>query len=347
MNPFVLQIVVVLCCLCVETHGSFLYNVFNETTGLVFVGSAATTSCINDTLRNYGDVHGDADRFNEDVIKERGETTDSVFESTVETHQQEYNKEIEESQAGFLHRPGTLSAPTRCSVRVRLTPSGPSKAGAVWYREEVPVSTGFDTYFTFQMTDHSKECSLHKDQYFTQISYRSCSVHGGDGFAFVIHNAEESRLDTSQYPIGTNGGQMGFGGIPNSLAIAFDTWQNPGEDTMGVDHVSVQSMGQGENDALEKGLLGVPRAVDLADGAVHLARVKYFPQLMPQYVIIRELIWVMFRELLLYTAFESLESPDLLLPYSVITLALHNTIILIITHKSTNPLQVFRQACGL
>ena len=60
--------------------------------------NTATTTCTNDTLRNYGDVHGDADRFNEDVIKERGETTDSVFESTVETHQQEYNQEIEESQ---------------------------------------------------------------------------------------------------------------------------------------------------------------------------------------------------------------------------------------------------------
>ena len=32
-----------------------------------------------------------------------------------------------------------------------------------------------------------------------------------------------------------------------------------------------------------------------------------------------------------------LGSPDLLLSYSMITLALHNTIILIITHKSFNP----------
>ena len=77
---------------------------------------------------------------------------------------------------------------------------------------------------------------------------------------------------------------MGFGGIPNSLAIAFDTWQNPGEDSIGVDHVSIQSKGNGANDALEDGLLGVPRATDLADGAVHLARVKYFPELKPEYL---------------------------------------------------------------
>jgi len=153
----------------------------------------------------------------------------------------------------------------------------------MWYRDEVPVSNGFDTFFTFQITDHSKECTLHKDQYFTQFSYRSCSVHGGDGFALVLHNAESSRK-AGAWQLGGDGGQMGFGGIPNSLAIAFDTWQNPGEDSIGVDHVSIQSMGVNPNDALEKGLLGVPRAIDLADGAVHMARVKYFPELKPQYL---------------------------------------------------------------
>jgi hypothetical protein len=268
---------------CNLINANFVYKDFNETTGLWFVGSAGTTSCKDDKLLNYGDVHGKADQFNEDVIKERGETTDAVFESSVETHQQIYNQEIEASQAGFLHRPGTYSAPTTCAVRSRLTPSGPSKSGAMWFRDEVPVSNGFDTYFTFQITDHSKECTLHKDQYFTQLSYRTCSVHGGDGFALVIHNADDSSRK-SQYQLGGNGGQMGFGGIPNSLAIAFDTWQNPGEDTLGVDHISVQSRGTLPNDALESGLLGVPRAQEIADGIIHMARVKYFPELKPEYL---------------------------------------------------------------
>ena len=39
MNSSILQVLSVLCCLCL-TQGSFLFNVFNETTGLVFVGSA-------------------------------------------------------------------------------------------------------------------------------------------------------------------------------------------------------------------------------------------------------------------------------------------------------------------
>lgn len=279
---------------------NFRFADFNETTGLKFVQDAATTSCRDDPDLNYGDTHGDADSImslsSSDAQEvEVGETTDSVFESSVETHQQIYNEEIDESQAGFLHRKGTISAPTGCSVRSRLTPSGPGKVGAMWYREEVPVSNGFDTYFSFQISDHSKECTLHKDQYFTQQSYRTCSVHGGDGFAFVIHNTPDSVLSNS-FPIGTDGGQMGFGGIENSLAIAFDCWQNPGEDTLGVDHISIQSKGQLANDALEGGLLGLPRYQEIADGKVHMARIKYFPELVPRY-------------------FDQLVASDSLLPY--------------------------------
>ena len=51
----------------------------------------------------------------------------------------------------------------------------------------------------------------------------------------------------------------------------------------------------------------------------------------------------MFRGLLLYTDFaifhinSALRNPDLLLSYCMITISLHYTIILIITHKSFNP----------
>lgn len=104
---------------------------------------------------------------------------------------------------GFLHRNDTLSSPLYCSQRVRLTPSGPSKIGAMWYREMRPVSNGFDTYFTFQITDHSKQCTLVKDQYFSKRHHRSCSVRGADGFAFVIQNS-----DNGTESIGKDGGNM-------------------------------------------------------------------------------------------------------------------------------------------
>ena len=228
------------------SRGDFVYQDFNETTGLLFNGNAATTSCFDNPANRYGDVAGKGDRFNENVVKERGETTDLTAESSVETNIDIYNEEIARQQAGFLHRSGTKSAPKNCAIRARLTPSGPAKAGSVWFRDKSPVLNGFDTFFTFQITDHSKECILVKDQYFSKIHHRTCSVRGADGFAFVIH------LDPKgENAIGRVGGQMGFGGISNSLAIAFDTWTNPGSDTMLADHISIQSLGTGPNDALQ------------------------------------------------------------------------------------------------
>lgn len=225
-------------------------------------------------------MYGKADKFTEGGDVERGETTDLTSESAVETNEEKFNEEVESYLAGFLHRGDTISAPTDCAQRIRLTPSGPSKAGSVWFHDEVNVNNGFDTQFTFQISDHSKECTIHKDQYFSQMHHRTCSVRGGDGFAFVIQR--DKRLAAA---IGENGGQMGFGGLENSVAIAFDTWQNPGEDRIGVDHVSFQSGGRGnDNDGLEEGLLGIPRAHKIADGIVHRVRIVYFSELRAEYL---------------------------------------------------------------
>ncbi|CAE7692754.1 unnamed protein product, partial [Symbiodinium microadriaticum] len=259
----------------------FVYVDFNDTTGIVFNGDAGTTVCRDDEMLRYGDVQGKADLFDEGGSSiERGETTDLTFESTVETNLAIYNEEIEKYLSGFLHRGFTVTSPSTCKGRVRLTPSGPAKAGSIWFRDDVPVNNGFDTYFTFQISDHSKECTVHKDQYFTQRHHRTCSVRGGDGFAFVIQNGPDNTA-----ALGANGGQMGFGGLQNSVAIAFDTWQNPGDDLFGVDHVSFQSRGRtATNDGLDAGLLGIPRVAELADGSVHLVRIAYFSDLRAEYL---------------------------------------------------------------
>jgi len=191
-----------------------------------------------------------------------------------------YNAEIEQYLAGFLHRNDTSNAPTNCTNRIRLTPSGPSKIGSVWFRDKFAIYRGFDTHFTFQITDHSKECTLHRDQYFSAIHHRTCSVRGADGFAFVIHNDPNNTRT-----IGEPGGQMGFGGLQNSIAIAFDTWPNPGLDQLSVDHISVQARGPSvANNGLEIGLLGLPRPHPLADGKVHLVRIMYFDSIISKYL---------------------------------------------------------------
>jgi hypothetical protein len=38
-----------------------------------------------------------------------------------------------------------------CPVRIRLTPSEPSKVGSIWYEYGLPVHDGFECGFTFQV----------------------------------------------------------------------------------------------------------------------------------------------------------------------------------------------------
>lgn len=261
--------------------GDILYLDFNETEGLRFNGIAGTTNCQNDLLNemnSYGDHHGKADKFSEAVEEEYSESTVMVSSSTVETNKEETNEETSTSLAGFLHLQEQASETAVCNVRARLTPSGPTKTGSMWFLDTLPVTNGFDAYFTFQITDHSKSCSFTKDQYFSVQHHRTCSVHGADGFAFVIQLDEKGPT-----ALGRQAEQMGFGGISNSLAVAFDTWQNQGQDSMHADHISIQSRGVLENDALEEGLLGVPKVTPLADGKIHLVRIAYFPELKGSY----------------------------------------------------------------
>ena len=74
-----------------------------------------------------GDLDPASDEYAESI--ERGETTDLTFESTVESNLAQYNDEIQRYLAGYLHRGATATSPVKCNSRIRLTPSGPGKAG--------------------------------------------------------------------------------------------------------------------------------------------------------------------------------------------------------------------------
>jgi hypothetical protein len=94
---------------------------------------------------------------------------------------------------------------------------------------------------------------------------------GADGIAFVIQNDAAA-------PIGEAGGQMGYGGIKASVAIEFDTFQNPEHADPSANHVSIQSRGATANDAGHQYSRGsVSPLVDFSDGAVHTARIEYVP----------------------------------------------------------------------
>ena len=81
---------------------------------------------------------------------------------------------------------------------LQLTDGGGSESRSAWFATQVQVQT-FTTDFTFQLTDAQ-----------------------ADGFAFVIQNAGPTAL-------GAPGGGLGYLGIPQSLAIKFDLYNNAGE----------------------------------------------------------------------------------------------------------------------
>lgn len=146
----------------------------------------------------------------------------------------------------------------------------------------MPVLRGFETTFSWQISDHSVECTEHVDRTFSLKHHKSCAVHGGDGFAFVIHGdpADSSAL-------GGDGENLGYGGLLNSLAIEFDTWTNVGtqqSDDIFQDHISIHSGGPMlPNSSNETTSLGYWRPYDIADGKVRRAKIQYLPYVESRY----------------------------------------------------------------
>ncbi|CAM9157676.1 unnamed protein product [Laminaria digitata] len=264
----------------------FVFSDFNYTHGLTFVGASGTTACINVTGLNYGNVHGDADRLEgspDAVMKEVGE---EVAMEDVSTSKPGEHASITSHQAGFGNRQAVEQSPDsegrRCRVRSRLTPSLPSKSGAMWYSVPVPVARGFETLFTFQISDHSKLCTEHADPLFSRRLHSTCSVQGGDGLAFVLH-----RDPREEEAVGGTGADIGYGGLMNSLAVELDHRYNPGEASgdLVYDHVGIHASGRGTNNsALATSELVPPMRWDLADGQHHLVKVKYFPRVATEYL---------------------------------------------------------------
>jgi hypothetical protein len=88
-------------------------------------------------------------------------------------------------------------------TRLRLTNGGIKEAGSAFFTTPLNVRS-FNTNFTFQLTNPK-----------------------GDGIAFVIQNAGTTALG----PLGGGLGYGGTGGIPSSVAVKFDLYNNSGEGT--------------------------------------------------------------------------------------------------------------------
>jgi uncharacterized repeat protein (TIGR02543 family) len=151
---------------------------------------------------------------------------------------------------------------------LQLTPNSTGDAGSAWYNNtEQSVTASFSTTFTFQLSNPSLG-----------------SLGAADGIAFVIQN---STAGTSA--LGPDGCGMGFadgscttstGGIPNSLAVDFKTY-NDGYPSPNNNSVSIVSYGTGANCvdqacniAYNNSLL-TSYGITLADGNTHTATISY------------------------------------------------------------------------
>lgn len=234
---------------------------------------------------SYSALAGASDTREASIDVVQAQFLETFALETHETEDPSTSDSIAGRSAMLGHRDAfEASSNEQCAVRLRLTASQPRQVSSVWYSEPLPVLQSFETRFTFQITDQSRHCFELRDKNFGTRQYESCMVHGGDGFAFVLH-AHANKTAA----VGAGGKQrslMGFDGLENSLAIEFDSWFNSEEreeaDTF-YDHVTVYSNGPSGNSVSERARLSASAIHDLADGRVHAVKIRYFNELRYEY----------------------------------------------------------------
>jgi hypothetical protein len=151
--------------------------------------------------------------------------------------------------------------------RLGLTIHERMQTGAAWLPTKQPVQDGFTAEFQWQIN---------------RLTQR-----GAEGFALVIHNADT--LPFPEIALGEGRHGLGYQGIPNSLAVEFDTQMTPaadfGQGSRGDpndNHISIQTRGQEPNNADTDFSLGYTTQTEpgipfFADGQRHTTKVVYKP----------------------------------------------------------------------
>ena len=110
---------------------------------------------------------------------------------------------------------------TQAGNVLRLTPSETQQKGSSFFNRPLAVDTytSFETQFQFQL---------------------SGGTDGSDGFTFMLQNNTEG-INNGLVTLGgpAAGGGLGYVNIPQSLAIEFDTYQNPDNGDINNNHISI------------------------------------------------------------------------------------------------------------
>jgi hypothetical protein len=154
---------------------------------------------------------------------------------------------------------------------LRLTPSLNGKTGTAWFTEKQPVANGFETTFNFRITELAGVGDV-------------CAPGrtGADGIVFVIQNAHSGTSAISGEP-----GGIGYSGIPNSVAVEFDTFCNRSDRSDPNDnHVSIHTRGQNPNSAHESASIGGPRPLpmDISNGQIYSVKIVYASNTMTVFI---------------------------------------------------------------
>ena len=125
-----------------------------------------------------------------------------------------------------------------------LTTAGPTQAGSIWSPSSISLANPFDI----------------KSRVF--LGY---SDGGADGMTFVLRQTGVAT--------GIGGGDLGYGGILNSIAVEIDTWNNGGASgDLAADHIGMNS-----NGVLTHNLVAPVAIANIEDGLFHDFRVTWNP----------------------------------------------------------------------
>ena len=164
--------------------------------------------------------------------------------------------------------------PAGVTTVLRLTPNQQAWTGSAWYNTQQTVSGSFSTTFTFQLTGANG----------TLCGNVPCP---GDGIAFVIQNSATSAIGPEACGIGFGSSVFCLApygpqtGIPNSLAVEFNTFFNYGVDPSDSS-VAIQNCGGTGANSVDPScrlaindLTQLQNPIVLADGNVHTATITY------------------------------------------------------------------------
>jgi hypothetical protein len=153
--------------------------------------------------------------------------------------------------AAIIAGPEDEKGNLRTRYRIRLTPDEFFLAGSAWLGNKPQLDRGFITGFRYRMMGEF-------------------GTDGADGFTFTIQNSSLAAL-------GGFGIDLGYDGIPKSLAIEFDTWHNPEKGDPNDNHISVHTRGAAPNSVDESASLGIAADIaDLNDGKEHHVIITHF-----------------------------------------------------------------------